>query len=220
MTPTLFFSPRFRPAKGRRCCPVANYTIVTRCTNEKERERESRDPATRFISTSGYLKHGHRPDTRDDISAASTRLGCTPTHGQGREQGNQTRRNTRKCTFARKCGHIHTRTDVHTRDSFAIGRNYGGNEGAVHRTTRINLHLRHPRGRHANSLSYCTPRRISRRTINFLRAVADSARYPVRSLCPFPGRTAPVPIGPEFPGWWIVASGCLSADERRFSLSG
>ena len=116
--------------------------------------------------------------------------------------------------------HTHTYGYVHTRDSFAIGRNYGGNEGAVHRTTRINLHLRHPRGRHANSLSYCTPRRISRRTINFLRAVADSARYPVRSLCPFPGRTAPVPIGPEFPGWWIVASGCLSADERRFSLSG
>lgn len=47
----------------------------------------------------------------------------------------------------------------------------------LHGTTGINLHLRSillPAGRHANSLSYCTPRRISRGTINFLSEPADS----------------------------------------------
>lgn len=56
-------------------------------------------------------------------------------------------------------------------DSFATGWNYGGNEGPY--PTRNNRHkltpTLYPPGRHANSLSYCTPRRISRGTINFLR---------------------------------------------------
>lgn len=104
------------------------------CNPFHERYRDSANPYRRVATWNTAS-----PDTRDDISMESTRPELDA-HGHAESTGQSGLK--------------------HTRDSFATRWNYGGNERAMHGTTRINLHLRYPRGRHANSLSYCTPRRI------------------------------------------------------------
>lgn len=95
------------------------------------------------LSTSGYLKHG-QPDTRDDISTGSTRLGSgIRVHAEYVADSSEYTGNVSQIMEDTESG------------------------GPQHGTNRIKLHLRCA-NRHANSLSYCTPRRISRRPINIL----------------------------------------------------
>lgn len=98
----------------------------------------------RLISTSGYLRRS-QPYPRDDISARGARLELDA-HG-----------------------HVEVQRNTHgmvLRASEIMEETSGRARNDPHKLTPTP----YPPGRHANPLSYCTPRRISRRAINFMRA--------------------------------------------------